>query len=145
MAFRPDAGHNIPYEKTRLLRVSTSRRGQRVEIRKRLLAQIKALAKLGSDDRFDVMEGELKALLDRRIAGLQTRSEQIIASDESLARIAGILRSASGVGPVASTRPIAETPKPGPIAGEQAAALTGPAPSASDRGAMLGKRDWRWL
>ena len=42
MAFRPDAGRNLPHEKLRLLRALTSKRGQLVEIRKRLLAQVAA-------------------------------------------------------------------------------------------------------
>uniref|UniRef100_UPI0035711EAF IS110 family transposase n=1 Tax=Marivita lacus TaxID=1323742 RepID=UPI0035711EAF len=41
-AFRPEAGRNLPVEKLRLLRALTSKRSQLVEIRKRLLAQIRA-------------------------------------------------------------------------------------------------------
>ncbi|UOA25476.1 hypothetical protein DSM107133_00148 [Pseudosulfitobacter sp. DSM 107133] len=140
MAFRPDAGRTLPHEKIRLLRALVSKRGQLVETRKRLLAQIKAHAKLGSDDLFDVMDGDLKDLLDRQIAGLEVRIEQIIASEEGLATTAAILRSVPGIGPVASTMLIAEMPELGQITGEQAAALTGLAPIAHDSGAMRGKR-----
>uniref|UniRef100_UPI001AEC4F1F transposase n=1 Tax=Roseovarius aestuariivivens TaxID=1888910 RepID=UPI001AEC4F1F len=111
-----------------------------VETRKRLLAQIKAHGKLGSADFFDAMDGELKDLLDRQIAGLEARIEQVIATDESLATTANILRSVPGIGPVASTMLIAEMPELGQITGEQAAALTGLAPIAHDSGAMRGKR-----
>jgi len=38
MAFRPDAGHTLPHEKIRRIRALTSKRGQLVETRKRLLA-----------------------------------------------------------------------------------------------------------
>ena len=88
MAFRPDAGRTLPHEKIRFPRASMSKRGQLVETRKRLLAQI----------------------------------EQIIATDESLARTAGSLRSVPATGPVASSMPIAELPELGQIVGDQAAA-----------------------
>lgn len=45
LAFRPDARRTLPSEKLRRLRALTSKRGQLVEIRKRLLAQIKARRK----------------------------------------------------------------------------------------------------
>ncbi|SFM64692.1 transposase [Shimia aestuarii] len=140
MAFRPDAGRNLPHEKIRLLRALTSKRGQLVETRKRLLAQIKAHGKLGSADMFEDMDAELKDLLDRQITELEVQIEEIIAADESLARTASILRSVPGIGPVASTMLIAEMPELGQISGEQAAALTGLAPIAHDSGAMRGRR-----
>jgi len=140
MMFRPDAGRNLPHEKLRLLRGLVSKRGQIVETRKRLLAQIKAHGKLGSADMFETMDAELKDLLDRQIAELEARIEQTIISDDELATTADILRSVPGVGPVASTMLIAEMPELGQITGEQAAALTGLAPIAHDSGAMRGKR-----
>lgn len=140
MAFRPDAGRSLPHEKIRLLRALVSKRGQLVETRKRLLAQIKAHEKLGSADMFEAMDTELKTLLNHQIAQLETQIERIIATDESLAKAAGTLRSVPGVGPVASTMLIAEMPELGQITGEQAAALTGLAPIAHDSGAMRGKR-----
>ena len=140
MAFRPDAGRTLPHGKLRFLRALTSKRGQLVEMRKRLLAQIKAQGKLGSDAIFSAMDEELKGVLDRQIAGLETQIEQIVATDESLAKTADILRSVPGIGPVASTMLISEMPELGQISGEQAAALTGLAPIAHDSGAMRGKR-----
>ncbi len=140
MLFRPDAGRELPHEKLRLLRALTSKRGQVVETRKRLLAQIKAHGKLGSADMFDAMDAELKGLLDRQIAELEVRIEQTMASDDNLAATAGILRSVPGIGPVASTMLIAEMPELGQLSGEQAAALAGLAPIAHDSGAMRGKR-----
>jgi len=140
MAFRPDAGRNLPHEKIRVLRGLTSKRGQLVETRKRLLAQIKAHGKLGSADMFEAMDGEFKDLLNRQIAKLEARIEQVIATDEGLAKTADNLRSVPGIGPVASTMLIAEMPELGQITGGQAAALTGLAPIAHDSGAMRGKR-----
>lgn len=140
MLFRPDAGRVLPHEKLRRLRALTSKRGQVVETRKRLLAQIKAHKKLGSADMFDAMDAELKGLLDRQIAELEVRIEQTMASDDTLAATAGILRSVPGIGPVASTMLIAEMPELGQLTGEQAAALAGLAPIARDSGAMRGKR-----
>ena len=140
MLFRPDAGRVLPHEKLRLLRALASKRGQVVETRKRLLAQIRAHGKLGLADLFDAMDAELKGLLDRQIAELEVRIEQIMASDDDLAATAGILRSVPGIGPVASTMLIAEMPELGQLSGAQAAALAGLAPIAHDSGAMRGKR-----
>jgi transposase len=89
---------------------------------------------------FDAMDSELKGLLDRQIAELEVRIEQAMASDDDLAETAGILRSVPGIGPVASTMPIAEMPELGQLSGEPAAALAGLAPIADDSGAMRGKR-----
>ena len=89
---------------------------------------------------FEAMDAELKDLLDRQITELEVQIEEIIATDESLTRTAGILRSVPGIGPVTSTMLIAEMPELGQITGEQAAALTGLAPIAHDSGAMRGKR-----
>ena len=140
MVFRPDAGRNLPLEKIRLLRALTSKRGQLVETRKRLLAQIKAHGKLGSAEMFEAMDDQLKGLLDHQIAELEARIDKTISSDDELSRTADILRSVPGIGPVASTMLIAEMPELGQITGEQAAALTGLAPIAHDSGAMRGKR-----
>jgi transposase len=140
MAFRPDAGRDLPHEKIRLLRSLVSKRGQLVETRKRLLAQIKAHEKLGSADTFEALDAELKDLLNQQIAKLEAQLEQVIATDKRLSATARILRSVPGIGPVASTMLIAEMPELGQITGEQAAALTGLAPIAHDSGAMRGKR-----
>lgn len=140
MVFRPDAGRTLPHQKIRLPRALVSKRGQLVETRKRLLAQIKAHVKLGSVEMFANMDEELKGLLDRQIARLEAQIARIIAADENLTTTADILRSVPGIGPVASTMLIAELPELGQITGEQAAALTGLAPIAHDSGAMRGKR-----
>lgn len=140
MLFRPDAGRGLPRAKLRLLRALTSKRGQLVETRKRLLAQIKAHQKLGTADWFADMDDDLKAVLERQIAEIEARIERLVASDDDLAKTAEILRSVPGIGPVASTMLIAEMPELGQITGEQAAALTGLAPIAHDSGAMRGKR-----
>ena len=140
MVFRPDAGRSLPHEKIRLLRALVSKRGQLVETRKRLLAQIRAHEKLGAADLFEAMDVNLKDLLDHQVAELETQIEHIISKDEGLATTASILRSVPGIGPVVSTMLIAEMPELGQITGEQAAALTGLAPIAHDSGAMRGKR-----
>jgi transposase len=140
MAFRPDAGRVLPHEKIRLLRALTSKHGQLVETRKRLLAHIKAHRKQGSPDMFFAMDAELKGLLDRLISALNVRIEQTIASDNDLAAIADVLRSVAEIGPGASTMLIAEMPELGQLSGEQAAALAGLAPIAHDSGSMRGKR-----
>jgi len=139
-AFRPDAGRRLPAEKLRLLRALTSKRAQIVEMRKRLLAQIRAHQKLGTAEMFDSVDTELKARLDCLIKELEARIGAAISSDALLAETAGVLRSIPGIGPVASTMLIAEMPELGTITGEQAAALVGLAPVAHDSGTLRGKR-----
>ena len=117
MALRPDAGRTLPHEKIRFPRASVFKPGPLVETRKRLPARIEAHGKSGSVDLFKAMDDEPKDLLDRQIAGFEARIEQSIATDESLATTAGILRSVPGIGPVASSMPIAEPPEFGQIAG----------------------------
>ncbi len=136
MAFRPDAGRRLPHEKLRHLRALTAKRGQLVETRKRLLAQIGAHERPGTADMFAGMDGDLRTVLDRQVAELGARIERLIATDDELAKTAEILRSVPGIGPVASTMLIAEMPELGQITGERAAALTGLAPIAHDSGAM---------
>lgn len=140
MQFRPNAGRNLPVEKVRFLRALTSKRGQLVETRKRLLAQIKAHEKMGTADLFTAIDVELKTLLEKQIIALEKQIENTIASDDQLKKTVNIMRSVPGIGPVASAMLIAELPELGQITGRQAAALTGLAPIAQDSGAMRGKR-----
>lgn len=67
MAFRPGAGRGLPHEKLRLLRALTSKRGQSIETRKRLLAQVKAHGKLATAEMFSEVDAELKGFLNRQI------------------------------------------------------------------------------
>lgn len=128
-AFRPEAGRGLPTEKLRFLRALASKGAQLVEMRKQLLAQIRAHQKLGTAAMFEDIDTELKHRITRAIA-----------SDDRLSETAGILRSIPGIGPVVSTMLIAEMPEIGTITGEQAAALTGLAPVAHDSGTLRGKR-----
>lgn len=139
-AFRPDAGRRLPTEKLRSLRALTSKRAQIVEMRKRLLAQIRAHQKLGTAEMFDSVDSDLKARLDCLIKELEDRIGATLSGDVLLAETAGVLRSIPGIGPVASTVLIAEMPELGTITGEQAAALVGLAPVAQDSGTLRGKR-----
>ncbi|MBS3981935.1 MAG: transposase [Rhodobacteraceae bacterium] len=140
IAFRPEAGRSRPAEKIRLLRALTSKRAQLVEIRKRLLAQIRARQKLGTDVMFEDVDIELKQRIDSLIKDLEDRITRAIGSDDHLLKIATVLCSIPGIGPVASTMLIAEMPEFGTITGEEAAALSGLAPVAHDSVTLRGKR-----
>lgn len=145
LALRPDAGRQLPHEKLREVRALCAKRGQLVEMRKRLLAQTllaqtKARIKNGSGEPIEAMDRELKALIGDQIADLEAQISAAIAADCGMASTARILRSICGVGPVTSWMLIAELPEIGQISGEQAAALTGLAPIAHDSGAMRGRR-----
>lgn len=139
-AFRPEAGRSLPAEKLRFLRALTTKRAQLVEMRKRLLAQIRAHQKLGTAVMFEDVDTELKQRIDSLIKELEDRITRTIGSDERLSATADVLRSIPGIGPVASTMLMAEMPEIGTITGEQAAALTGLAPVAHDSGTLRGKR-----
>ncbi len=139
-AFRPEAGRSLPAEKLRLLRALTTKRAQLVEMRKRLLAQIRAHEKLGTAVMFEDVDTELKQRIDSLIKELEDRITLTIANDERLSETAGVLCSIPGIGPVASSMLVAEMPKIGTITGEQAAALTDLAPAAHDSGTLRGKR-----
>lgn len=143
----PASSHSGPRQaaaflrkKVRLIRALTSNRVQLVEMRKRLLAQSRAHQKLGTAVVFEDIDTELKHRIDGIIKELEDRVTRAIESDDRLSETAGILRSITGIGPVASTMLIAEMPKIGTITGEQAAALTGLAPVAHDSGTLCGKR-----
>lgn len=73
LAFRPDAGRGLPTENLILLRALTSKRAQIVEMRKPLLAQIRAHQKLGTAEMFDSVDTDLKARLDGLIKALEDR------------------------------------------------------------------------
>lgn len=139
-AFRPEAGRSLPAEKLRLLRALTTKRAQLVEMRKRLLAQIRAHQKLGTAVMFEDVDTELKQRIDSLIKELEDRITLAITNDERLSETAGVLRSIPGIGPVASSMLVAEMPEIGTITGEEAAALTGLAPVAHDSGTLRGKR-----
>ncbi len=111
-----------------------------VEMRKRLLAQIRAHRKSGTAELFEDLDVELKERLDVVIAELESRTSELLGRDMRLADTARILRSVPGIGPVASSTLIAELPEFGALTGEEAAALTGLAPVAQDSGTLRGKR-----
>ncbi|MBU2960547.1 hypothetical protein KO516_06910 [Citreicella sp. C3M06] len=117
MALRPEAGRSHPAGKLRAIRALTSKRAQFVEMRQRLLAQIKAHEKRASAGLFTDMD--LKALLEPKISELEERIEQAVAADGTLVETAGTLRSIPGVGPVVSAMLIAEMPKLGAKSAEQ--------------------------
>jgi transposase len=138
--FRPEASRSLPAEKLRLIRALTTKRAQLVEMRKRLLAQIRAHQKLGTAVMFEDVDTELKQRIDSLIKELEYRITRAIANDERLSETAGVLRSIPGIGPVASSMLVAEMPEICTITGEEAAALTGLAPVAHDSGTLPGKR-----
>ncbi|WP_370271499.1 transposase [Hyphomonas sp.] len=111
----------------------TTRRAQVVEMRKRLLAQIRAHRKSGTAELFEDIDVELKERLDVAITELESRISELLGRYRHLADTARILRSVPGIGPVASSTLITELPELGALTGEEAAALTGLAPVAQDR------------
>lgn len=140
MAFRPEAGRELPDEKLRILRTLTTRRGQLVDMRKRLKAQIGARRKQGISADVETMDDELKEVLDTQIDQIERRIENVIAQVEPLAAKANLLRSIPGIGPVSAAMLIAELPELGRMTSGEAAAMTGLAPVPHVSGAMRGRR-----
>lgn len=140
MAFRPEAGRELPDENLRILRTLTTRRGQIVEMRKRLKAQISARRKQGVSADVETLDDELKEVLDTQIDDIERRIENVIAQVETLAAKANLLRSIPGIGPVSAAMLIAELPELGRMTSGEAAAMTGLAPVPHDSGAMRGRR-----
>ena len=84
------------------------KRGQVIETRKRLLAQIKARQKQELDETLKDIDAALRFLLDTRIGALEAQIDLFITADDALAQTAKILRSVPEIGPVASSMLIAE-------------------------------------
>ncbi|MDX2482506.1 MAG: transposase, partial [Pseudodonghicola sp.] len=113
MMFRPEAGRTLPSDNLRVLRTLTTRRAQIVEMRKRLAAQISARRKQDIPADVEDLDAALKAMLDAQISDLELRIERAIASEETSATKAGLLRSIPGIGPVSAAMLIAEMPELG--------------------------------
>lgn len=140
MAFRPEAGRELPDENLRILRTLTTRRGQLVDMRKRLKAQTSARRKQGVSACVEIMDDELEEVLDTQIDDIERRIENVIAQVETLAAKANLLRSIPGIGPVSAAMLVAELPELGRMTSGEAAAMTGLAPVPHDSGAMRGRR-----
>lgn len=139
-AFRADAGRNRPHEKTRLLGALVQRRGHRVEMRKRLPAQIRAQGRWGSVDPLDAREGALRDLPDRQPAELEARDRTDHRHTRKPRHDGGHLALKSRDRPGGRPRAGRSEARPRPDHRSQAAALTGLAPVAHDSAAMRGKR-----
>lgn len=140
MAFRPEAGRELPGENLRILRTLTTRRGQLVDMRKRLKAQISARRKQGVSADIEGMDDDLQDVLDAQISVIERKIESLIAQTEPLADKADLLRSIPGIGPVSAAMLIAELPELGRMTSSEVAAITGLAPVPHDSGAMRGRR-----
>ena len=140
MAFRPQAGRELPDENLRIPGTLTTRRGQLVDMRKRLKAQIGARRKQGIPAGVETMDDDLKDLLDTQVDDIERRIENVIARVKPLAPRAELLRSIPGIGPVCAAMLIAGLPEPGRMTSGEAAAMTCLALTPHDSGAMRGRR-----
>ena len=140
MEFRPDAGRRRPRDKLRELRALVRYRAQVVEARKTLKQEIKARERQGMRSVCaDLAEAQME-MLDHQASEMDERIRTFIVSDPNLRKTAVILRSAPGIGPVATSVLISEMPEMGRIGRGKIASLAGLAPFARDSGASEGKR-----
>jgi transposase len=120
----------------RALQAQATRRRQLVEIRKQEATRLQQTA--DAEARADIRS--LVAVLDRRIAKLETRMAEIIAQDPELAETDRRLQTVPGIGPVVAATLIAELPELGQLDRRRIAALAGLAPIARDSGKRIGRR-----
>jgi transposase len=121
------------------LQALCARRDQLVEIRKGERTRLKACAPGAVRDSLC----ELIAVLDELIRRIDTRLAQLIDETPELAQRHGLLRSASGIGPVAAGILLACLPELGQVDRRAIASLAGLAPIAHDSGLSRGKRSVR--
>lgn len=140
MAFGPEVGRELPSENLRILRTLTTRRGQLVDMRKRLKTQIGARKKQGVSAGVETMDDDLQDVLDAQISVIERRIENVIAQTEPLAARANPLRSIPGIGPVSAAMLIDELPELDRMTSGEVAAITGLAPVPHDSGVMRGRR-----
>jgi len=79
-------------------------------------------------------------LYDRQLEQLDAQLEQLIAQDEPLQAKATIVRSLTGIGPVATAALLADLPELGRLNRQEVARLVGVAPTNRDSGTLRGKR-----
>jgi transposase len=120
----------------RALQAQATRRRQLVELRKQEATRLQQTS--DADARADIRS--LIAILDQRIARIETRMAEIIASDPEMAAQDRRLRTVPGVGQRVAATLIAELPELGRIDRRQIAALAGLAPIARDSGTRSGRR-----
>ncbi len=140
MAFRPEAGRELPDKNLRVLRTLTTRRAQLVDMRKRFIAQTNARKKQEIPADVEGLDDDLKAVLNAQIDEIEQRIKSVIAHVETFAIKAGLLQSIPGIGPVSAAMLIAELPELGKMTAGEAAAMTGLAPVPRDSGMMRGRR-----
>jgi transposase len=120
----------------RALQAQATRRRQLVEMRKQEATRLQQTA--DAEARADIRS--LVAVLDRRIARLETRMTEIIAQDLELTEADRRLQTVPGIGPVVAATLIAELPELGQLDRRRIAALAGLAPIARDSGKRIGRR-----
>jgi transposase len=120
----------------RALQAQATRRRQLVEMRKQEATRLQQTA--DAEARADIRS--LVAVLDRRIAKLETRMTEIIAQDLELTEADRRLQTVPGIGPVVAATLIAELPELGQLDRRRIAALAGLAPIARDSGKRIGRR-----
>lgn len=73
-----------------------------MDMRKRLSMQTAACQKQGISADIEDMDDALKALFDTQIGDIESRTESVIAQEETIAVKANLLRFISGIGPVSA-------------------------------------------
>ena len=96
MAFRPEAGRELPDENIRIHRTLTTRKRQLIDMRKRLKVQISARRKQGVSANVEIMDDELKEVIDTQKDDIERLIEDVTAQAEPLAATASLLRPLSG-------------------------------------------------
>ena len=135
LAFRPEAGRQLPAEDVRYLRGLATARRQRVD----MLTTLKAQTARTSEAAVKVADEALIRHIESQTEDLETQIAQALEG-ERFREKARLLRSIKGIGPVATVTLLAGMPELGTLSAKQIAALTGLAPRARDSGQRQGVR-----
>jgi len=136
IAFRPDAGRQLPVKTLRELNGLLTKRRQIVTTRKQLRCQIKQR----TGKQLKSMDDTLLSLLNRQIGSLDKPIEKLLKRDPTMRARAVVLRSIPGFWPVLTANLIGQMPELGALGEKQVAALVGVAPINRDSGKYAGQR-----
>lgn len=113
--------------------------GRRTELRETKEAEQARLEHVTSQLVVDTIRVHIKSL-EKLLAKVEARIDELMSEDESFARDARLMRSVKGVGAVTAASVLAYLPEIGTVARGTIAALAGLAPFDDDSGTIKGKR-----
>ena len=112
---------------------------RRTELRQMKEAEEARLGHIHSKVVADSLHANIRAL-EKLIAKIESRMDALIAADEHFERMAALMQSVKGVGPITAASMLAYLPEIGTVSRATIAALAGLAPYDHDSGVFKGQR-----